>query len=446
MQGKITFLILFLNICCYAQHPMDFIKQVDEPASFTLRLDEIQSKLNGSKDDNFLIFQGFYFDTPKMHQMSIYSCLPAYDPNLISVQFQVYNGELNSFPLQIHKQNNVKKTDLKHSSLYFFTKESSQISGKLQGKENELSFSYETYGNINIYKLEYISSQEEFCFRMNQIYSYIEKELENIKKLENQKQPPKTHFSIGLNSAFGAWSNRESFLNENLSSSRSISPSFFELGITTRLNINKCFFINLDLTQSKFGITTTIEDGQYTIPIEHDFLNERIVSFDNVKEGASFNLNSFGLGAGYTQNFDNNPSFSLSLYCNARYYLPSTFSSKLISGNFSYRGKSPFISQELENINDLNLANNIHYSSFGSSTSNISGFGFSPSLKLNYAISNFNFYTSLNYLLNFWTIQNPMNAMYISPSANEYNSTFMLSERIQNSILSLSFGISYSIK
>jgi len=454
MYKNIILALILLSLKCYGQQNLDLIKKINENETFSMNIDDVANIMNRT-NKNLVIFHGFYFDSDKLHQKSIYDCLPNFNPQQFLFHFQIYNGDLNLISLKKRFNGIEKKEDLKHSTLYFFSKSEDAISEFLKANLPEFSISFqESYRGMNIYKLEYISSQEEFCFRLNQIHSQIEIELQNIVKRENQKKidslnkPKETFFSIGLNSSYGIWSSQESYLNDNFTSTRTVKPTFFELGISSRLNINNSLFVDLCFTQSKFGITSTIDDGQYAIPIEHNFLYERIISFENIKEQALFTLNSFGLGLGYKFELDNKPTgkLSLSLSCSARYYLPSTFNSELIAGNFSYRGKSPFISQELENIHDLNLTNNVNHSFYQRSVSQINGFAINPSLQLNYAISNFNLHAGLNYLFNFWTVRNLSNADYVSSSVNEYNSTFMLSEGMKNSLLSLSFGMFYSIK
>ena len=474
MYKKLTLAIILLTFKSYSQQYLDLIKKINENETFSMNIDDVHDNIMHRTNENLVIFHGFYFDSDKLHQKSIYDCLPNFNPQRFLFHFQIYNGDLNLISLKKQIKSKENKEDIKHSALYIFSRKDAVISEFLKANLAEFSISLqENYRGMNIYKLEYISSQEEFCFRLNQIHSHIENELQNISKLENQKQPIRFFFSLGLNSSYGIWSNNESYTNDNFTTSRSINPSFFELGISSRLNMNNSLFVDLCFSQSKFGITAAIDDGQYAIPIDHDFLNERIISFENLEEQASFTLNSFGLGLGY--NFELEELFgkfkeflkkpkksretpdrkttnkstgklSLLLSCNARYYLPTTFSSELIDGNFSYRGKSAFISQELENINDLNLSNNVNHSFYQRSVSQINGFALYPSLQINYAISNFTLHAGLNYLLNFWNVRNPTNADYVSSLANEYYSTFMLSEGINNSILNLSFGVSYAIK
>lgn len=449
MYKNLTLALILLSFKCYGQQYLDLIKTINENETFSMNIDDVHTNIMNRTNENLVIFHGFYFDSDKLHQKSIYDCLPNFNPQRFLFHFQIYNGDLNLISLKKPVNGIEKKEDLKHSALYIFSRSEAAISEFLKANLAEFSISIqEPYRGMNIYKLEYISSQEEFCFRLNQIHSHIENELQNISKLENQKQPIRSFFSLSLNSSYGIWSSQELYANDNFTSTRSIKPSFFELGISSRLNINNSLFVDLCFTQSKFGITTTVDDGQYAIPIEHNFLNERIISFENLEEQALFTLNSFGFGLGYNFELYNKPTgkLSLSLSCNARYYLPSTLSSELIAGSFSYRGKSPFISQELENINDLNLSNNVNHSFYQRSVSQINGFALYPSLQINYAISNFTLHAGLNYLLNFWNVRNPTNADYVSSLANEYNSTFMLSEGINNSILNLSFGVSYAIK
>lgn len=449
MYKKLTLAIILLTFKSYSQQYLDLIKKINENETFSMNIDDVHTNIMNRTNENLVIFHGFYFDSDKLHQKSIYDCLPNFNPQRFLFHFQIYNGDLNLISLKKQFKSKENKEDIKHSALYIFSRKEAVISEFLKANLAEFSISLqENYRGMNIYKLEYISSQEEFCFRLNQIHSHIENELQNISKLENQKQPIRSFFSLSLNSSYGIWSSQELYANDNFTSTRSIKPSFFELGISSRLNINNSLFVDLCFTQSKFGITTTVDDGQYAIPIEHNFLNERIISFENLEEQALFTLNSFGFGLGYNFELYNKPTgkLSLSLSCNARYYLPSTLSSELIAGSFSYRGKSPFISQELENINDLNLSNNVNHSFYQRSVSQINGFALYPSLQINYAISNFTLHAGLNYLLNFWNVRNPTNADYVSSLANEYNSTFMLSEGINNSILNLSFGVSYAIK
>lgn len=463
MYKKLTLAIILLTFKSYSQQYLDLIKKINENETFSMNIDDVHDNIMHRTNENLVIFHGFYFDSDKLHQKSIYDCLPNFNPQRFLFHFQIYKGDLNLISLKKQIKSKENKEDIKHSALYIFSRKDAVISEFLKANLTEFSISIqEPYRGLSIYKLEYISSQEEFCFRLNQIHNQIEIELQNIEQRENQikidslNKPKKTFFSIGLNSSYGIWSSEESYLNDNFTSTRSIKPSFFELGVSSRLNFNSLLneknslYVDLCFSQSQFGIATSIENGQYTIPVEHDFLNERIISFENLEERALFTLNSFGFGLGYNfEPYNYNKStgkLSLSLSCNARYYLPSTLSSELIAGSFSYRGKSAFISQELENINDLNLSNNVNHSFYQRSVSQINGFALYPSLQINYAISNFTLHAGLNYLLNFWNVRNPTNADYVSSLANEYNSTFMLSEGINNSILNLSFGVSYAIK
>lgn len=454
MKVILLLIILATNLSCFGQKYLQVVKKIPDEEKYTLDINFVHEYIRPgghySNVSNLLILHGFYFDTNKLHQLSIYDCLPNYNLNNFLYHFQLYSGTSNSVPLVIEKDNNIQDNiDIKHSSLYIFSRSDDTISKYLKNSLEKLSISfYMSYQGMDVYKLENISSQEEFCFRLNQIYNQTEVEINEIKYEENSIQPAKADaigFSFGLESSVGLISPEISSDTRHFSLRSSLNSHWFEVGLNTRYNLNKNIYFNLKINQSKFDLTNKIDDTKYSYSTNEEFINERSVTINEISENNSITLNSFGLGVGWGWKPEVKNNLSLSISLEGKVYFASNINSRLTSGNLSYRGRSQSIQQPLINLPSLGLVENVNFSEFDNMQNKINGFAICPSIHSNYSILNFSFYAGFQYQWNYLNIDNEQDLEFISTNISEYTPSTKVSEKINNSILKFSFGFIYSL-
>lgn len=446
MKSLFASIFLIMSLSSFGQQYLDLVKEIKGEQVYTLNIDKVQETIISThrNQSNLIVVHGFYFDTNKMHQKAFYECLPNYNPDKYLFHFQIYKGNYNSLPLSIVQNGLIETTDVKHSSLYIFCRSEDSISNYLQDNQQNLSISFqEAYKGIDIYKLENISSQEEYCFRLNQIYYQTDKRLGNIEVEESLEKPVVNFFSTSFESSFGIVSSGKSIDNDFFSAKQSVYSQWFEVGINTRLNLRK-LFIDLEVNKATLNLKTSIEDTEYTYPVLEDFLNERSVITKGVEEGSFLQLNSIGLGVGYMSQKKGN--FSLSLSLNAKTYFSSKVSSELQSGSISYRGNSQSIEEQLQDVEELLLFEDVDYLQFASVENKVNGFSLHPKFSLNYSLLNFTFKAGLAYQFNYLKLRDTSDSKFISTTKNHYSSTFEINEVLNNSFLSCSFGVSYSFK
>ncbi|MDC0100631.1 hypothetical protein OAI90_10115 [Crocinitomicaceae bacterium] len=438
-------LLFFLFNLLYLNSQVD-LQEIKSGENFTLNKVEY-SELTNSR----VIIKCLYWN-PQSNTPHIYDCIPSGIHTKIKLDIQECStNTTNSVKL---KSNDYKdlNTDIKKSVFYVFIAKSDTLSKILDESSflKPCDFVNDVDSGVKGYQVPGIKSQEEFCYKLNEVIELIENTL--TKLIENTltkpiDEDPKT-FSIELQNTSNLIS-KYNIPNSNDFSSNYSNINFFEVGADVHFNWSPKDYQDFTVTpgigyrNSTQGITNKIDNGNYSIEIPEGFISSKNIYLNNIEESIDFNLHSLNVFAGCEYSFK---ELSISAEIFGRYYIPGTVESRLTAGTFSYRATSNAINEELIDISELGLMENVEAKMYNSQIDKINGFGLGANLNLNYQINNLFIFGGFSFTRNSFSIAETDSNTKLSSELNNYKSTISISEGFKNNTLGLNLGVGYKFK
>ena len=427
--------------------PKDLIyNSTDFNFDFDLNSAEKKSLSNTKK-----IFISIYnIDTTKI---KAYSCLPYYNFELFEIKFNNYfEGKSSQIFINLKKDNAKFKTiSSLRSTLFLFCSDDS-IQSLIKANLGFLSLGelYDNNNGVRFYKIENIGEQAMFCWKLNQILAFFENHKEILQKKEQVLANDKNvdqGLSVNVNSSV-LISNKFSALNNSYTNLITSNTSPFIFGVDVQF-VKKNFSAGLGMFHTAFNLNNTIENSFYSVDWSNNNLNGnnlKNIYFNNVKEELLFSNYNLALPLSYSIYLNKPKSIFFSVNGSFYYTLPFSLKSKLISGDFSYRGKVEGINDELYNIPSLGLLENDKSLVGKESIVKMNGYGFNGGVNIGYNYHSLTAKFGLAYYnLNYFNLQYNEKS-YLTTENNDYHSSFFGVKNISSNSLSLNFGIGYIIK
>ena len=449
-MSRIKFILIVLFILFRFQlfsqiyfGPKDLIyNSADRNFNFDLNLAEKNARTYTKK-----IFISIYItDTSKI---KAYNCLPFYNFELFEIKFNNYFGDSTMIFINLKKDNNNFKTISSLRSTLFLYCSDTSIQSLI--KENLAFLSLgDLYNNkgVKFYKIENVGDQEMFCWKLRQIYAFFERHKEILKGENTQVKEDTLDKgcvvninSLSLKNLSIAGSN---ILYKNSLASNKSYPIF---GVDVQF-IKKNFRAGVGLFHLKFNLNNSIENSFYSVDWSNNNLNgnnSKNIYYNNVKEEIIFSNYNLALPFSYLINLNKQKSLFFDINTRLFYSLPFIMKSKLISGEFSYRGKIEGINDELTNIPSLGLIENDQSLVGKESCIKMLGGGFNIGVNVGY-----NYHSLIAklgfayYNMNYWNLEYEANS-YLSKNINDYNSSFFGVKKISSNSAAFLLGIGYII-
>ena len=412
---------------------------------FDLNSNAIKASSNTKK-----IFISIYnIDSAKI---KVYDCLPYYNFELFEIKFNNY-FEGKSSQIYINLKNDKTKfkeiLSLRSTLILFCSDDSIQSLIKANLGFLSLGELYVHENGVRFYKIENVREQAMFCWKLNQILTFFENHKEILQKKEQVLANDKNvdqGLSVNVNSA-ALISNKFSVINNSYTNSISTNTSPFMFGVDIQF-IKKNYSVGVGLFHSKFNLNNSIENSFYSVDWSNNNLNgnnSKNIYCNNVKEEIIFSNYNLALPFSYLINLNKQKSLFLDINTRLFYSLPFIMKSKLISGEFSYRGKIEGINDELTNIPSLGLIENDQSLVGKESFIKMLGGGFNIGVNVGY-----NYHSLIAklvfayYNINYWNLEYEENS-YLSKNINDYNSSFLGVKKISLNSAAFLLGIGYII-
>lgn len=392
------------------------------------------------------------FNIDPMAIKKTYDCIPPYSFELFEIKFHYYTGNESQLFIKL-KNNSGRKEEIKQSLrsiLYIFCANDSMQSLILKNK-NYLSLEeFQTTDGVQSFRTIDVTGQEMFCWKLNQILNFFE----NHKEILNHKsddliveQKIEKSIAVNLHSAFPVF-NAMASSNKMYKNSISMNSIPVFLGLDVQL-VKKNFSFGLGVFHSTFNFNNSLKNTSYTIDWSNANIkgdNFKAIDFKNVKEMVTFSNYNLYIPLTYSLGLNKQKSMFFDINSKLIYALPFVMKSKLISGEFSYRGKIEGINDELANIPSLGFIENDQSIIGQASELKMHGYGFNLGLNMRCNYRSFSAKFGVAYYSMGYRNLQYQSESYITKQISDYQSSFFGVKNISSNSLALSFGIGYIIK
>lgn len=392
------------------------------------------------------------FNIDPMAIKKTYDCIPPYSFELFEIKFHYYTGNESQLFIKL-KNNSGRKEEIKQSLrsiLYIFCANDSMQSLILKNK-NYLSLEeFQTTDGVQSFRTIDVTGQEMFCWKLNQILNFFE----NHKEILNHKsddliveQKIEKSIAVNLHSAFPVF-NAMASSNKMYKNSISMNSIPVFLGLDVQL-VKKNFSFGLGVFHSTFNFNNSLKNTSYTIDWSNANIkgdNFKAIDFKNVKEMVTFSNYNLYIPLTYSLGLNKQKSMFFDINSKLIYALPFVLKSKLISGEFSYRGKIEGINDELANIPSLGFIENDQSIIGQASELKMHGYGFNLGLNMRCNYRSFSAKFGVAYYSMGYRNLQYQSESYITKQISDYQSSFFGVKNISSNSLALSFGIGYIIK
>lgn len=381
-----------------------------------------------------------------------YDCIPNYNFELFEIRFHNYIGNESQLFVKL-KNNSGRKdttTSLLRSALYIFCANDSMQSLILKNK-NYLSLEeFQTTDGVKSFRTTGIPGQEMFCWKLNQILHFVENHKEVLKHKSDDlivEQKIDKTIAVNLHSAFPVFHSMAS-TNKMYKNSISMNSIPVFLGLDVQF-VKKNFSFGLGAFHSTFNFNNSLKNTSYTIDWSNANIkgnNFKAIDFKNVNEIVSFSNYNIYLPLTYSLGLNKQKSIFFDINSKLIYALPFSMKSKLISGEFSYRGKIEGINDELANIPSLGFIENDQSIIGQESAVKMHGYGLNLGINMRYNYRSFSAKFGLAYYNMGYRNLQYQSGSYVTKQINDYQSSFFGVKNISSNSLALCFGIGYIIK
>jgi len=442
---KVHILVYFLFFCslCFSQFKVNDVR--DEP--LVLDLVTLETEF---QDKDKISVNIFYLDALREQKIIDYTCLKEYDVELF--EFTIYNtltskGDAKELVIKSKEKNKIKveKENMLRSMLYFTIDSTSILINSIEKNLEELDIKrIYTCSTMLTYKLEGIANQEVFCWKLNRLIKFIEAHKELLNKTDDESSNFNIQFqSSGLYGIAPKIRLKNSFYSSNHNVQSMMGIDFKVMGF---YNIPDKYGLGFGLGFSRTYVTTTnsIENQSYSTTWTHPQLQGdqiKNVYLNDVVEQSDLTLNTLNVPLSLRYKCNNKLNFQLNI--TPSFVLPSNITSRITSGNISYRGQVEGIDDELYNISELGLFDNISLNQ--STTQKYSGWGIEFGGNISHVFKTGSVFIGVGY--NFQRLKSDFSneRLHLSSDVTHYNSSFSSADGFSLSAIMLNTGISINL-
>jgi hypothetical protein len=422
-------------------------------ATFDLDISAVEKR--AQEDSQHIYMYIYYINTridKSLNKAAPYQCIDNYNSELYEISFNNYIGDDNEFAINLKNNKGVKYDPIKKQPLLYIFCANDSIKSLI---ENNLSLLYlikvQNDDGVKYYTTNNkIDCPEMFCWRLNQILDFFENHKEILKHKSDDlivEQKIDKTIAVNLHSAFPLFHSMASS-NKMYKNSISMNSIPIFLGLDVQF-VKKNFSFGLGMFHSKFNFNNSLKNTSYTIDWSNANIkgnNFKAINFKNVNEMVSFSNYNIYLPLTYSLCLNKQKSMFFDINSKLIYALPFSMKSKLISGEFSYRGKIEGINDELANIPSLGFIENNQSIVGQESAVKMHGYGFNLGINMRYNYRSFSAKFGLAYYNMSYRNLQYQSGSYVTKQINEYQSSFFGVKNISSNSLALCFGIGYIIK
>lgn len=396
----------------------------------------------------------FYINThidKSARKAAPYQCIDNYSSDLFDINFNNYIGDENEFYINLKNNNGGKFNPLKKVPILFVYCSNDSLQSLIDYNLSLLSLApFQNNDGVKSYITYNINGPEMFCWKLNQILHFVE----NHKEILNHKsddliveQKIEKSIAVNLHSAFPIF-NAMASSNKMYKNSISMNSIPIFLGLDVQF-VKKNFSFGLGVFHSTFNFNNSLKNTSYTIDWSNANIkgtNFKAIDFKNVNEMVTFSNYNLYIPVVYSLGLNKQKSMFFDINSKLIYALPFSMKSKLISGEFSYRGKIEGINDELSNIPSLGFIENDQSIIGQESAVKMHGYGFNLGLNMRYNYRSFTAKFGVAYYNMGYRNLQYQSESYITKQISDYQSSFFGVKNISSNSLALSFGIGYIIK
>ena len=424
-----------------------------DKATFDLDISAVEKR--SQEDPQHIYIYIYYINTridKSLSKVAPYQCIDNYNSELYEISFNNYTGDVTEFAINLKNNKGVKYDPIKKQPFLYIFCANDSIKSLI---ENNLSLLYlakfQNDDGVKYYTTNNtIDSPEMFCWKLNQILNFFE----NHKEILNHKsddliveQKIEKSIAVNLHSAFPIF-NAMASTNKMYKNSISMNSIPIFLGLDVQF-VKKNFSFGLGVFHSTFNFNNSLKNTSYTIDWSNANIkgdNFKAIDFKNVKEMVTFSNYNLYIPLTYSLGLNKQKSMFFDINSKLIYALPFVLKSKLISGEFSYRGKIEGINDELANIPSLGFIENDQSIIGQASELKMHGYGFNLGLNMRYNYRSFSAKFGVAYYSMGYRNLQYQSESYITKQISDYQSSFFGVKNISSNSLALSFGIGYIIK
>lgn len=450
--------------------------------------DDDQFELNTNVFENNngqVIFRAFYLDKKGFNNDVIYNCLYGFNSQLF--KFTIYNSvrtdintreyirkiknsqsidEINS--LIKRWENKIKSSKeliitkdgkenerkiLQQSTVYFCIKSDEIIKLLTPDVMQALSIQEET--NLDLEKSQKVYSlkdirdgNSEFCYKLQQLFLFFEAHKELLKNEAEGNEDSNQKIDIQFQaSGFYGIAPKINLKNSFYSSNHNVQSMMgFDFKVMGFYNISDKYGLGFGLGFSRTYVTTTnsIENQSYSTTWTHPQLQGdqiKNVYLNDVVEQSDLTLNT--LNVPLSQRYKCNNKLNFQFNVTPSFVLPSNITSRITSGNISYRGQVEGIDDELYNISELGLFDNISLNQ--STTQKYSGWGIEFGGNISHVFKTGSVFIGVGY--NFQRLKSDFSneRLHLSSDVTHYNSSFLSADSFSLSSIMINAGINIKL-
>ena len=476
---NILFSFLFISLFSFAQ--LEIIDDSDNN-QFELNLADFEKK------PNQVVFRGFFLDKKGYNNDKIYKCLHGFNSELFDFKF--YNSvrtDVNTRKLiteiknsrsiddiqklitaweskvQSSKELNVNydgkqraKEPIFQSKVYFCIKSEQII--KLLTPDIMQSLSIQEETNLDLEKSKKVyclkdirDGNSELCYKLQQLFLFFEAHKELLNKTDDQS--PYSEFNIQLQSSglYGIAPKiklKNSLYNSNHNVQSMIGFNFkimaFQKTSLKEKQSNSDYGFGLGYSRNFITTTNSIENQSFSTTWTHPQLQGdqiKNIYLNDVTEQSDLTLNTLHVPLSLRFKCDNKLNFQFNV--TPSFVLPSNITSRITSGNISYRGQVEGIDDELYNISELGLFDNISLNQ--STTQKYSGWGIEFGGNISHVFKTGSVFIGVGY--NFQRLKSDFSneRLHLSSDVTDYNSSFSSADGFSLSAIMLNVGISINL-
>jgi hypothetical protein len=295
---------------------------------------------------------------------------------------------------------------------------------------------------INIATRIIKQNQKDNFTKIDSLKQLIEKQKNEIKKLESQNKAKNNIFSFSVD--YGLL--KQGFSSSDLSSDMNINRySNFGLTYARYIKSNIGFTVNL----SNFNLQGTLNsdelnfENQEVFPNTSIIFNKRIIISNLIESWVI--QNAIGLNLGLIYNKSIAKKINIQTCVQIGKVLKSVVKTELKDGLFNYRATIPGISDEIIDVSSLNLKENVTYSEKFNQKFGFSGYNIGISVDADYSIFD-NLYVKGGLKFDYFHLKNNdfITDNIVSVALGDFNSSFNSVKSM--TILPFSIGLGIGIK
>lgn len=343
-----------------------------------------------------------------------------------------------------------KSKTLTQSTLYFCIKNDA-VNKLLEKNKHSLSLQKLKFDDLPtsqpIFYLANINGVSEFFWKLNQLFLFFESNKELLKNKANDESSD-SEFDIQFQSSglYGI-APKINLKNSLYSSNHNVQSMIgFDFKVMAVQSIND-LDLGFGLGFSRTYVTTTnsIEDQSYSTTWTHPQLQGdqiKNIYLNDISEQSDLTLNILNLPLTLRLKKPNRP-LSCQFNITPSFVLPSNITSRITSGNISYRGQVEGIDDELYDISELGLFDNISLNQ--SFTQKYSGWGIAIGGSINYAFKIGSMFIGVGY--NFQRLKSDFSKerLHISEEPSQYNSSFLSADSFSLSSIMINAGLNINL-